>query len=311
MTNQIFCVNPVDILHTQLNLSMRNIPPLNSLKAFEASGRHLNFRLAAEELAVTQGAVAQQVRALENLLNIKLFERHARGLSLTNEGRRYLPPLRRAFDMIAEATDNLAPKDVVVTISSTPSFATRWLVPRLGAFASQYPDIRLRLDASNTLANFQNDGIDIAIRQGKPPFGPGLLADKLFDSEVISVCHPDLTVGPNSIRAPADLRHHVLLEDAHGHWPVFLQAALGDVPVASIKSMNFNQTSLAIDAAIARQGVALTNRALVEDDLREKRLCQPFSFSLDTNEGYYIVAPREPRHPVLVSIVRDWLIAQS
>lgn len=290
---------------------MRDMPPLNSLKAFEASGRHLNFRLAAEELGVTQGAVAQQVRALENLLNIKLFERHARGLSLTNEGRRYLPPLRRAFDMIAEATENLAPKDAVVTISSTPSFATRWLVPRLGAFSHEHPDIRIRLDASNTLANFQNDGIDIAIRQGKPPFGPGLLADALFDSEVIAVCHPDLSKGANAICSPADLRHHVLLEDTHGNWPVFMEAALGNVPVDDARTMNFSQTSLAIDAAIARQGVALTNRALVEDDLVENRLCQPFSFSLVTDEGYYVVAPREPRNPVLVSIVRDWLVAQS
>lgn len=290
---------------------MRNMPPLNSLKAFEASGRHLNFRLAAEELHVTQGAVAQQVRALESLLNIKLFDRHARGLSLTNEGRRYLPPLRRAFDMIAEATENLAPKDAVVTISSTPSFATRWLVPRLGIFAAEHPEIRIRLDASNTLANFQNDGIDIAIRQGKPPFGPGLRTDPLFDSEVIAVCHVDLTQGTNAIHAPKDLRHHVLLEDTHGLWPVFLEAALGDAPIDDVKTMNFSQTSLAIDAAIACQGVALTNRALVKDDLLENRLCQPFSFSLVSDEGFYIVAPREPRNPGLVSIVRDWLIAQT
>ena len=106
---------------------MRDMPPLNSLKAFEASGRHLNFRLAAEELGVTQGAVAQHVRSLENLLKIKLFNRHARGLSLTDEGRRYLPPVRRAFDMIVEATQNLAPREAVVTISATTSFATRWL----------------------------------------------------------------------------------------------------------------------------------------------------------------------------------------
>lgn len=290
---------------------MRDIPPLNALKAFEASGRHLNFRLAAEELGVTQGAVAQQVRSLENLLEIKLFERHARGLSLTSEGRRYLPPLRRAFDMIAEATNSLAPGDRVVTISATPSFATRWLVPRLGDFAADHPDIRIRLDASDRLANFQTDGIDIAIRQGKPPFGPGLIAEALFDTEVIAVCHPDLTTGPAPIRSAADLRHHVLLEDAHGHWPVFLEAALGDHAGTQIRTMNFSQTSLAIDAAIARQGVALTNRALVQADLQDNRLCQPFPFSLTTDEGYYITAPRAPRHPVLVAIVRDWLIAQG
>ena len=290
---------------------MRDMPPLNSLKAFEASGRHLNFRLAAEELGVTQGAVAQHVRALENLLKIKLFNRHARGLSLTDEGRRYLPPVRRAFDMIAEATENLAPKDEVVTISSTPSFATRWLVPRLGVFSSDHPGIRVRFDASNSLANFQTDGVDIAIRQGQPPFGPGLVAEPLFSTELIAVCHPELRDGPKPITAPQDLRHHVLLEDTHGQWPLFLEAALGNAPTFEMKTMKFSQTSLALDAAIARQGVALTTHALVDDDLRENRLCQPFAFSLEAKEGYYIVAPREPRNPVLVSIVRDWLIAQT
>lgn len=290
---------------------MRSMPPLNSLKAFEASGRHLNFRLAAEELNVTHGAVAQHVRALERMLNIKLFHRHARGLSLTDEGRRYLPPIRRAFDMIAEATETLAPRDAVVTISSTPSFATRWLVPRLGLFSTDYPDIRLRLDASNTLANFQTDGVDIAIRQGQPPFGPGLIADNLYGSEIIAVCHPDLTEGENAIRSPEDLTRHILLEDAHGHWPVFLEAALGDRQLLGTRTINFSQTSLAIDAAIARQGVALTNPALVNDDLRENRLCQPFDFSKDTNAAFYVVAPREPRHPALVACVRDWLIKQA
>lgn len=290
---------------------MRNLPPLNSLKAFEAAGRNLNFKRAGQELNVTQGAVAQHVRALENLLKIKLFVRHARGLTLTDEGRRYLPPVRRAFDMIAEATDNLAPGEAVVTISSTPSFATRWLVPRLGAIAADHPDIRLRLDASNALANFQTDGVDVAIRQGKPPFGPGLNADPLFASELIAVCHPDLAEGPQAIGSPRDILNQVLLEDAHGHWPIFLEAALGNAQIPDIKTMNFSQTSLAIDAAIARQGVALTNRALVDRDLQEGRLCQPFAFSLKTDEGYFIVAPRQPRHPVLVSIVRDWLISQS
>jgi len=287
------------------------MPPLNSLKAFEASGRHLNFRLAAEELGVTQGAVAQQVRALEELLNIKLFNRLARGLSLTDEGRRYLPPVRRAFDMIAEATENLAPADAVVTISTTPSFATRWLVPRLGAFSEEHPSIRIRLDASHALSNFQTDGVDIAIRQGNPPFGPGLVADPLFGSEVIAVCHPELADGPQPIRTPDDLRHHVLLEDAHGWWPLFLETGMRDGPTPDMKTMNFNQTSLAIDAAIASQGVALTNHALVSQELNAGRLCQLFDHSLTTDEGFYVVAPREPRNPELVAVVREWLISQK
>ncbi|WP_037308902.1 transcriptional regulator GcvA [Ruegeria halocynthiae] len=289
---------------------MRNLPPLNSLKAFESSGRHLNFRLAAEELGVTQGAVAQHVRALEDLLKIKLFERHARGLSLTDEGRKYLPPVRRAFDMIAEATGNLSAQSAVVTISSTPSFATRWLVPKLGSFAQDHPDIQVRLDASNNRANFQTDGVDIAVRQGKPPFGPGLVAEPLLAAQLIAVCHPDLASGPDPIQSPRDLLNHVLLEDTHGQWPLFLEAALEERPVKDVKTMTFSQTSMAIDAALASQGIALANPEFVEADLMANRLCQPVEFSMETDEGYYVVAPREPRNPVIVSIVRRWLAEQ-
>lgn len=152
---------------------MRDIPPLNGLRAFEAAGRHLNFRLAADELGVTQGAVAQQVRGLETLLKVKLFDRGPKGLALTDAGRRYLPSLTRAFDLIAEAGAELAPRDAVVTISTTPSFATRWLVPRLADFARDHPTLRLRIDASNTLSNFQSDGVDIAVRLGGPRSDPG------------------------------------------------------------------------------------------------------------------------------------------
>ncbi|WP_170513644.1 transcriptional regulator GcvA [Ruegeria atlantica] len=289
---------------------MRNLPPLNALKAFEASGRHLNFGRAADELGVTQGAVAQQVRSLEEILQIKLFHRQARGLSLTDEGRAYLAPIRRAFDMMAEATENLSPQDVVATISSTPSFATRWLVPRLGYFAQDHPDIRLRLDASNTLANFQTDGVDIAIRQGKPPFGPGLVSVPLFSAELIAVCHPDLASGHSPIQSPADLINHVLLEDTHGQWPLFLEAALGEVPVSGLKTMAFSQTSLAIDAAIAGQGIALANREFVAGDLEAGRLCQPVSFATPVQEGYHVVTQRTPRQARVAEAVRNWLIKQ-
>ena len=290
---------------------MRKIPPLNALKAFEVSGRHLNFRLAAEELGVTQGAVAQQVRGLEDYLNVRLFLRQARGLSLTSEGQRYLPSLSRAFEMIAEATENLRPSDMVLTVSTTPTFASRWLVPRLGEFTSDHPDIRVRLDASNALANFQTDGVDIAIRQGKPPFGPGLVADPLFVPELIAVCHPDLASGRTAISSPDDLRHHVLLQDAHGQWPQFLETAFRDKQIPRMRTMNFSQTSLAIDAAMAGQGVALTNTAFVETELKSNQLCQPFPFSICVDKGYYVVAPRTPRKPQVVAIGREWLLRQA
>lgn len=271
----------------------------------------MNFRLAAEELGVTQGAVAQQVRALEKRLNIKLFERLSRGLALTDAGRRYLPSVGRAFDMIAEASETLSPREAVATISSTPSFATKWLVPRLGDFARDHPEIRLRLDASNALSNFQSDGVDIAIRQGNPPFGPGLVADQLFPSVLIAVCHPIQLEGAHPIRTPHDLQHHVLLEDTHGQWPLFLEKALNGAPLNNTKTIKFSQTSLAIDAAIARQGVALTHPAFVVDDLKTNRLCQPFDFSIAEASGHYVVSPREPRNPVVVATLRKWLLEQS
>ncbi|WP_299922040.1 LysR substrate-binding domain-containing protein [uncultured Pelagimonas sp.] len=289
---------------------MRNLPPLNALKAFEAAGRHLTFRHAADELGVTQGAVAQHVRALEAQLQVKLFDRHARGLGLTDEGRRFLPSIQRAFDLMADATQDLAPREEVVTISTTPSFATRWLVPRLGDLSSAHPELRVRIDASNSPANFQSDGVDIAVRQGKPPF-PGLTSTLLFSSDLIAVCHPDFLQGLMPIKAPHDLDRYVLLQDAHGLWPLFLQSVFTDGPVPDMKMMNFNQTSLAIDAAIAGQGVALTSRAFVETELRQNRLCQPFPDHLAIEDGFYVVSPRKPRRPKVVRQLHDWLTAQT
>lgn len=287
---------------------MRNLPPLNALKAFEASGRHLNFRMAAEELGVTQGAVAQQVRTLEARLKVQLFERHARGLTLTDEGRRFLPSLTQAFDLITEASQDLVPGNLTATISTTPSFATRWLVPRLGALTADLPDLQVRLDASNSFANFQTDGVDIAIRQGRPPF-VGLDHDLLFGAELIAVCHPDLPNKDAPLSQPQDLQAHTLLQDAHGQWLLFLSSVFGD-HVPSIKMTRFSQTSLTIDAALAGQGVALTNRAFVANDLENGRLIQPFEHKTVTQDAFYFVAPRRPRQPKIVASLRAWFLSQ-
>lgn len=290
---------------------MRKLPPLNGLKAFEATGRHLTFRLAAEELGVTHGAVAQQVRGLESFLGVELFERQARGLALTDAGRKYLPPIRRAFVLMEDASSDLQPGPTVIAISATPSFATKWLVPRLGEFSTVYPDIRLRLDASNTLANFQSDGIDIAIRLAQPPFPSGLVATQLLSSELIAVCHPRFLEGADAILTVEDLALHTLLQDTHGLWPTFLEQAFVGAPVPNMRTMNFSQTSLAIDAAIAGQGLALTSPALVEADLHSGRLCEPLPLRITTAEAYYVVHPRRPRNRALVEAVTEWLVSNK
>ena len=290
---------------------MNRLPPLNALKAFEAAGRHLNFRLAAEEIGVTHGAVAQQVRALEARMAVKLFRRLPRGLALTDEGRKYLAPVRRAFEMIADATEELKPHLADLTISATPSFASKWLVPRLGSFTDIHPDIDVTVDAATSLANFQDDGIDIAVRQGNPPFGPGLVAEPLFPQKLYAVCSPRLLGGEHPLRSPADLAHHVLLHDAHGLWPLFLEGVFAGTAKQPVRSMSFNQASLAVDAAVAGQGVALVSDPLVTSELADGRLCRPFERSIAGNVGFFVVMPRSPRKPETVRLMRDWLLSQS
>lgn len=285
-----------------------SLPPLNALRAFEASARHLNFRIAAEELNVTQGAVAQHIRGLEADLGTKLFERLPRGLALTDQGRAYVPNIRRAFDLISEATLLLRPEPARLTISVTPSFATKWLIPRLQDFMADNPLVDLRVLASESLSSFQADGVDIAVRQGRPPFGAGLIVDLLFPQQIIAICSPALLPAGATEIAPAEIQHHVLLHDAHNLWPEFMEKAVGLKMTAELKRMRFNQTSLAIDAAIAGQGIALASRFLVAADLAASRLVQPVSGEMRGTQDFYVVMPRKQRHPEPTQAVRQWLL---
>lgn len=283
---------------------MAALPPLNALRAFEASARHLNFRLAAEELGVTQGAVAQQVRGLEARLAEPLFDRLPRGLALTEAGRRFHAPLRRAFRLIEDAVYELS-GDYQITLSVTPSFASKWLVPRLADFTAKHPDIKVQIDAREKLADFRGDGVDIAVRQGRAPFGQNLTAEPLFSSNYIPVCVPVLA---GEIRRPKDLLNHVLLNDTHGLWPLFLErVAVTGRP----RVMSFSQTSLAIDAALSGQGVALANEALVSAELASGQLVQPLPDVLVEDLGFYVVTPKQSRQPLLAATMKDWLLSQS
>ncbi|MFT4182104.1 MAG: transcriptional regulator GcvA [Rhizobium sp.] len=286
---------------------IRRLPPLNGLRVFEVVARHLNFRLAAEELGVTQGAVAQQIRGLEAELGLKLFERHPRTLALTEAGRRYVANIRRAFELISEATETLKPEPRHLTISVTPSFASKWLIPRLPDFAAAHPDIDLRILASDRMSDFQTDAVDLAVRLGRPPFGPGLNAELLFEQIVIAVGSPLLveTLGP-----PGDRSHfsrYPLLHDGHDFWPQFLELAFPEGVPPAPKNIRFNQTSLAIEAAIAGQGLALTSLFFVDGDIAAGRLIRVLPTDLRAGSDFYVVSPRKPRHPASVAAVRNWL----
>lgn len=282
------------------------LPPLNGLRAFEVSARHLNFRLAAEELGVTQGAVAQQVRKLEAHLGLLLFSRQTRTLALTEAGRGYVANIRKAFDLIGAATAVRRPEATHLTLSVTPSFATKWLIPRLAAFTAAHPGIDLRIQASERIADFQSDAVDIAIRSGRPPFGPGLKATLLFEQETIAVASPQIAERVRT--SPEDL---TLLHDSHDLWPQMLELALPATAPPARRNLRFNQTSLAIDAALAGQGIALCSRSFVAEDLAAGRLVQVFGKSLRTGDDFFLLHPRKPRNAAAVEAVRSWLLAEA
>lgn len=287
------------------------LPPLNALRAFDAVAQYLNFRLAAERLNVTQGAVAQQIRKLEADLGIRLFVREAHGVTLTEEGRAFLPNIRRAFELIADAAAAVRSTPASLTISVTPTFAAKWLIPKLPEFVAVNPLIDLRILASEHLSSFHADGVDIAIRQGRPPFGPGLVVDFLFPQELIAVCCPGLLALTEATLTPASLRGQVLLEDSHNLWPELLEHTLGQPNVTGTKRMQFNQTGLAIDAAMAGQGIALASRFLVQADLASGRLVQPFAAQMRGSQDFYVVVPRKQRHPEPTEAVRAWLLREG
>lgn len=284
-----------------------SLPSLNALRMFEVVARHLNFRLAAEALGVTQAAVAQQIRGLEASLNVRLFERLPRGLALTDAGQAYSRSVRSAFVMIEDATRQLKPDPSHLTVSVTPTFASKWLIPKLGAFAEAYPDIDLRLLATDRLSHFYTDGVDIAVRYGQPPFGTGLNVELLMEQRIVAVASPGLLAEKGTPASFAALQDFLMLHDAHDFWPEFTAALFLGHSQPTAKNMRFNQTSLAIEAAIRGQGVALASYAFVKDDIAAGRLVQVFAQQLRLDKAFYLVWPRKARQAPALVVVKDWL----
>ena len=182
---------------------LRRLPPLNALKAFEAAARSESFTRAAEELCVTQGAVSHQVKALEVALGTKLFHRERQRLVITEAGRDYLAVVRDAFDRIAVGTDRLVRRQAsgALTVSTSPDFAAKWLVNRLGRFAEAHPDIDLRVSATMHHVDFAREEVDLAVRHGDGQW-PGLDVARLCTERLFPVCSPRLLAGRALSRAP-------------------------------------------------------------------------------------------------------------
>jgi LysR family transcriptional regulator, glycine cleavage system transcriptional activator len=294
----------------------RNLPPLNSLRAFEAAARHLSFTKAAEELHVTPAAISHQIKGLEDQLGVPLFRRLTRALRLTEAGQAALPPLRDGFDRLADAVDLLRAHEEsgALTVSVGPSFAAKWLVPRLDRLRAAHPDLEVRLDATDQLADFQRDNVDLAIRYGNGKY-PGLEVERLLSEEIFPVCSPKLRDGPKPLAQPDDLRHHTLihldwdLEDVNApNWRMWLLAA-GIHDIDFTRGPVFSMMSLALQAAIEGHGVALASSVLVAGDLAAGRLVVPFDLSVcdPVDFAYHIVVPKRTANLPKVAAFRSWL----
>ncbi|MHA6267182.1 LysR substrate-binding domain-containing protein [Aliiroseovarius sp. CAU 1755] len=288
---------------------MTQIPPLNGLRAFEVAGRHLNFRAAAEELGVTQGAVAQQVRQLEAQLGIPLFERLSKGLAFTSSGRSYHGRVATAFEELRAATATLRPEPGRVLVSVTPTFAAKWLIPNLPDFSATHPQIDLQILATEKISNFHGDGIDVAIRQGKPPFGAALDVVRLFRQEIIAVAAPSLVAQHRLPLTPEALSQLPKLHDAHNLWPVFLKNL--KIEDHGGHGLRLNQTALTIDAALSGQGVALVSSFLVKRDIAANHLVQVISETLTGDQHFYMLTMRGPKRSSSSQAVVEWFAAKA
>jgi LysR family glycine cleavage system transcriptional activator len=295
----------------------RRLPPLNALRAFEAAARHLNFSRAADELSVTPGAVSQQIQNLEDYVGVALFKRTPKGLLLTDPAQIALPALREAFDRLAEAASMLtaAVDGRRLTVSVAPSFAAKWLVPRLGQFETLHPQVDVWISAGMELVDFNSGEIDIAIRYGAGRY-PGLEVVRLMQETVIPVVSPAL-LESQPLNDPADLAGHVLLHDGSPDadescpdWTMWL-AARGVRGVDGTRGPRFNQSSLVIEAAVGGRGVALAKRALAQADLDAGRLVSPFQITTAVDFAYYLVHPKPKGRLPQVKAFMAWLTAEA
>ncbi len=303
------------------------LPPLNALRAFEAAARHLSFKKAAEELNVTPAAVSHQIKTLEEFVGQPLFRRLTRALLLTDAGQRALPYLRDGFENLAEAAGHMqaAPDTGGLTVSVAPNFAAKWLVPRLARFHAAYPEINVRIDATNQVVDLDRDAIDLGIRYGAGGYAGMREQPLLEDVSVVPVCSPALIDGVDGetppLKTPDDLRHHQLLHVNWGQqanswpdWAMWLKAAGVDTGPAGIdltRGPVFSQEQMAVEAAKAGQGVTLASSAFIGDDIAAGTLAKPFAFALPIAFCYFLVAPERTADQPKIKAFWDWAVKEA
>jgi len=299
---------------------LRHIPGLQSLKAFDASARHLNFTRAAAELNVTPAAVSHQIKELEEAIGVPLFQRTSRHMQLTRQGMILKPAISDALEGLTRALQRLRQVEnpTQVRVTASPSIAAKWLVPRLDRFLDSVPGADVRIDVSSEPLDFDRDDIDVAIRFGDGVY-PGLVVEKLFHDTLFPVCSPALLEGAKPLREPRDLLQFTLIHlewEAQGavwpNWRMWMQAA-GVKDFNDTRGLHFSQTSLALQAALDGHGVALGDSTLVGDDLASGRLVKPFELSLRSPAqfAYHLITRRDTAERPMTKAFRNWIIAEA
>ncbi|HEY1383288.1 MAG TPA: transcriptional regulator GcvA [Dongiaceae bacterium] len=290
---------------------------LQALRGFEAAARHLSFTKAAAELNVTPAAVSHAIRELELDFKVRLFERSSRVVRLTPAGETLSRAVAEGLGTIGRAVQRLRAVDgrPKLMVTTSPSLAAKWLVPRLDGFLEHHPEVDVRIDVSQRLVDFAEDGVDIAIRFGTGDY-PGLVVERLFEESVFPVCSPNLLRSKHPLKEPRDLKHHTLIHiewDAQWatwpNWAMWLRAA-GAPEVDATRGLHLSQTALALQAALDGHGVALGDSTLVADDLAARRLVKPFSIALKgpAQFAYHLVHdPRRSEEP-LIKAFRRWVL---
>ncbi len=282
------------------------LPPLSSMRLFEAAGRHLSFKAAAEDLNITPSAISHGVQALEEWLGVELFVRGNRSLTLTEAGAAYLPNVQAALEMLARASEGVPGRKPTgrLAVSIAPTFGMRWLLPRLQRFNERHPGIEVTLDTSHRRVEFSRDGIDIAIRMGAGEW-PGLHSTCLVREKLVPVCAPRLAA---RIRTAADLHDATLLHVTRASEDWTSWGALAGVDVAgTARGLRFDTIQMALEAAANGLGVALGRLPLIEQDLEAKRLVQVLGPPRFCSTGYWLVMQRETLLRPEVNAFRNWI----
>jgi LysR family glycine cleavage system transcriptional activator len=289
------------------------MPPLNAIRAFEAAARLGSFSKAAEELCVTQGAISRHIKILEDRVNTQLFQRRHRQVQLTSGGLAYSQSIRKAFDIIQEETNNLNPdlNDKMLRIKSFPTFAIRWLVPRLSNFTLQKPEYGVSIYTQHSFADFESSEIDGSIEFGSGNWR-GLASDRLFPTMLTPVCSPRLANGTAPPKSVKDLSKYVLLHSKHRPelWNLWL-SAIGETGIPTRDVVLMEDSGLTYQAAADGIGIALGELGYIGDDIRTGRLVTPFDFVLTGPESYYLVYPPRSLSVPKFASFRKWILAQA